>query len=484
MNLLMIFFTAAISKNVVLNQTLGICPFLGVSKKTNSAVSMGLAVIFVLVLSSVVCWVLNAFVLVPLNLTYLRTIVFILVIASLVQLVDIVLKKFSPALYNALGIYLALITTNCAVLGTANMVTSGTYNMGILETVVYSLAIGVGFLFALFLMSGIREKMETSNIPRFFRGFPITLIAAGIMSMAFYGLGGVGLTDYPTKDPVKYYSIDALLAKGGGTEFFFTYIMPVIVVAVLALLFAFALSYLGTRLKVDRDERIDLIKENLSGANCGGCGYAGCDAFAEALLKGEADLSKCNPTSADGKAKIAEILGITVSEKEPEVAVVYCNGGNDCGIKSGYQGYGDCESAVLLAGGNKACEVGCLGLGSCSAACQYDAITVDKDKGVAVVDPDKCIDCKACVRACPKKIIGTMPKKAAVYVACANKCPGKVAREQCKNSCIACGICQKTCRFDAIHVVDNVAVIDYSKCTGCGECVAKCPRKCILVKNK
>ena len=187
--LLSVVISGIITNNIVLVQSLGICPFLGVSKKLDSGLGMGLAVTFVLVISSLVCYLLYYFVLVPLDYVYLQTIVFILIIAVLVQLLDIVLKKVSPSLYNSLGVYLALITTNCAVLGTANNVIS--YGYDILTTVVHSISVGLGFTLALLVMGGIRERMEISHIPKFFKGLPIALITAGIMAMAFSGLGGL-----------------------------------------------------------------------------------------------------------------------------------------------------------------------------------------------------------------------------------------------------------------------------------------------------
>ena len=187
--LLSVVISGIITNNIVLVQSLGICPFLGVSKKLDSGLGMGLAVTFVLVISSLGCYLLYYFVLVPLDYVYLQTIVFILIIAVLVQLLDIVLKKVSPSLYNSLGVYLALITTNCAVLGTANNVIS--YGYDILTTVVHSISVGLGFTLALLVMGGIRERMEISRIPKFFKGLPIALITAGIMAMAFSGLGGL-----------------------------------------------------------------------------------------------------------------------------------------------------------------------------------------------------------------------------------------------------------------------------------------------------
>jgi len=165
------------------------CSFLGVSKKMNSAVGMGLAVTFVMTVSAIISWIFFNFVLTPLSLQYLQIIVFILVIGSLVQLLDIVLKKLTPVLYNSLGIYLALIITNCAILGTANAIAAADLN--ILEVVFTSVFVGLGFLLALVLMSGVREKLETAPIPKHFKGFPIALIIGAIMAMAFIGFRGI-----------------------------------------------------------------------------------------------------------------------------------------------------------------------------------------------------------------------------------------------------------------------------------------------------
>lgn len=187
--LVSIVVSGVLTDNIVLSQSLGICPFLGVSKKTQSSIGMGLAVTFVIMTASCVCWILYTFVLEPLSIGFLSTIAFILVIASLVQLLDIVLKKLSPTLYGSLGVYLALITTNCAVLGTANSVVA--QGLDFFQTLMTGVATGLGFTLALILMAGIREKQALYNVPVPFRGFPIALVTAGIMAMAFYGLSGL-----------------------------------------------------------------------------------------------------------------------------------------------------------------------------------------------------------------------------------------------------------------------------------------------------
>ena len=263
-------------------------------------------------------------------------------------------------------------------------------------------------------------------------------------------------------------------------QIFLTYILPVIIVGVLAAIFAFCLSFLGEKLAIDRDARIDEIERNLAGANCGACGLAGCSAFAEALFKGEVKLSKCNVTSAENKKNIAKILSMSEEKSKETVAVVRCIGGNKCSNKFSYQGYGDCESAQLLAGGSKACEYGCMGLGTCAESCKFGAVSVDKDHGFAVVDSLKCTSCGACVAACPKKIIARIPKDAKVYVACSNTNRGKEVMSVCERGCISCGMCQRNCPTSAIALSNNLATIDYDKCIGCCKCMEVCPRKCIL----
>ena len=189
MNLLIIAIGAALVNNVVLSQFLGLCPFLGVSKKINTAAGMGGAVIGVITISSAICSLIYDFILVPLDLTYLNTIVFILVIAALVQFVEMFLKKAMPSLYNALGVYLPLITTNCAVLGIALTNVQNGYNF--IESVVAGFGTAVGFTIAIVIMAGIRERIEFNDVPESFQGMPIVLLTAGLMSIAFFGFAGI-----------------------------------------------------------------------------------------------------------------------------------------------------------------------------------------------------------------------------------------------------------------------------------------------------
>lgn len=191
MEYILIFISAIFVNNIVLSQFLGICPFLGVSKKIQTSLGMGMAVAFVLTVATVVTFLLQKCVLDPLGLQYLQTIAFILVIASLVQMVEIILKKVSPALYQSLGIFLPLITTNCAVLGVAILVIQKDFTL--IESIVYAFSTAIGFALALVLFAGIREQLAYVNIPKGMRGMPIVLVAAGLLSLAFMGFSGVDL---------------------------------------------------------------------------------------------------------------------------------------------------------------------------------------------------------------------------------------------------------------------------------------------------
>jgi electron transport complex protein RnfB len=258
----------------------------------------------------------------------------------------------------------------------------------------------------------------------------------------------------------------------------------VLVLGILGAVFGLVLAIAAKAFAVEVDERQEAIAGVLPGANCGGCGFAGCGAYAAAVVAGKAGITAC---AAGGNAvaeKIAEIMGMEAGEVERSVAMVKCSGG--CGVakeKFDYSGIPDCTAAMRLGGnkGPKECAFSCLGLGTCVKACAFDAIHVVD--GVAKVDKEKCVGCMACATACPKNVITKVPYAAPVHVVCNSKDKGAVVRKICDVGCIACKICEKACEFDAIHVVDNVAVIDYAKCTGCGKCAAKCPRHIISDAN-
>ena len=229
---------------------------------------------------------------------------------------------------------------------------------------------------------------------------------------------------------------------------------------------------------VEEDPRIEEVTNCLAGANCGGCGYAGCADYAKAVVMDGVPCDKCAPGGPKAAAAIAKIMGGEASAVEKK-AVVQCQGNSEhCKPSYEYKGIQTCAAAAALYGGPKTCSFACVGLGDCTKVCKFDAIHIVD--GVAKVDKDKCTGCGACANICPKHVImidAGGPRKPVVM--CSNQDKGPVAMKACTTSCIACGMCERTCKFDAIHVVNNVAVIDYTKCKGCTMCAKACPRNAI-----
>lgn len=260
------------------------------------------------------------------------------------------------------------------------------------------------------------------------------------------------------------------------------YILPIIIVSVIGLLAGLILAVASKFFAVKVDEKAANIRAALPGVNCGSCGYAGCDEYAAQIAAGNAEPNLCTPGGADVAKSISEILGVSFSGVESYKAQVRCRGhlGTTEYIMD-YKGPQTCSACNSLYQGRRSCSHGCLGFGDCVKVCQYDAIHIID--GVAVVDPEKCTGCGMCAKECPDNLIQIVPERAKVFVACKSTDKGAYTRKICKNGCIGCMKCQKTCKYDAIKVTDNLASIDPEKCTGCGECIAVCPVQVIQRYN-
>ncbi|MBQ2615015.1 MAG: Fe-S cluster domain-containing protein [Clostridia bacterium] len=254
--------------------------------------------------------------------------------------------------------------------------------------------------------------------------------------------------------------------------------ISVLIIGGMGLLFGLLLGIASKIFAVETDERIPQITEILPGANCGGCGFAGCNAYATAVVEGGAAPNLCPVGGNTAALKIAGILGVEAQEVEPKVARVLCNGNPERAVaKYLFDGAKDCHSVARLGGGDKMCSYGCLGFGSCMTVCPADAISIDT--GVAVIDPEKCGGCGACVQECPKNVIQIFPAKSKYFVTCNSNDKGKQTRQNCQVGCIGCGICVKNCPKEAISMENNLAVIDAEKCVNCGICAKKCPQHAI-----
>lgn len=245
--------------------------------------------------------------------------------------------------------------------------------------------------------------------------------------------------------------------------------------------FGLILNFASKKFRVQVDERVEKVRSCLAGANCGACGFPGCDGFAQAVVDGKAPVDGCAAGGSKTANAIAEIMGAEVTEKEPMVARVICQG--ECGVTREryiYDGYQSCQMASQMAGGPKNCRFACVGLGDCVKVCKFDAIKIVH--GLAVIDQNKCTACGSCANVCPRHVIQLKPQNSSVLVRCQNSDVGRLAREACMKACIGCMRCEKTCKYDAIHVVDGYARIDVDKCTRCGECAKVCVSKCITVE--
>lgn len=250
-------------------------------------------------------------------------------------------------------------------------------------------------------------------------------------------------------------------------------------VAVIGLIIGLLLVSFGRKFAVETDPKEDAVRDLLPGNNCGGCGFAGCDACAKAIAQGEAPVNACPVGGESVASQIAMVMDVEDLGLTRKVAFVRCAG--DCGHArktANYIGIEDCSAAVTSGLTDKACTFGCLGLGSCVKACQFDAIKIVN--GIAFVNRAACRACGKCVAACPKHLIELVPDHNRYAVRCSSKERGPVVKKACSVGCIGCKLCEKQCECDAIHVENNIAHIDYEKCVNCGKCAEKCPSGAIM----
>lgn len=258
-----------------------------------------------------------------------------------------------------------------------------------------------------------------------------------------------------------------------------TFIFPVLAVATIGVLAGVILAVASKFLAVEVDERFTELRNELPGANCGACGFAGCDDYAANLVANpDLPTNLCTPGGAAVAQKLSAIMGVAFEEAAPKYALVHCNGTCDhTKYKIDYDGPQTCAACSTLFGGRGECSFGCLGFGDCVNVCEYDALHIVN--GVAVVDPEACVACGMCVKTCPKSLIDIVPATSQVYVSCSSTAKGAVTRSACTVGCIGCKKCEKVCPTGAISVTDNLSRIDPEKCINCGACIAECPTNAI-----
>ena len=262
-------------------------------------------------------------------------------------------------------------------------------------------------------------------------------------------------------------------------------LIPILALGVISVICAVVLTVASRLFGVKEDPRLAEVRDRLPGANCGACGYSGCDGYAKALCDGECDNPSLCVPGGDGVAnEVGEIMGLDASDVIERVAYVACNG--SClpsEKKYVYDGIKSCRSANMSYSGDRECTFACLGYGDCVKVCPRDAICINQTKFIAEIDPRKCIGCGLCVKECPNGIISLINDTSRVVVKCSSHDKGAQVRKVCSNGCIACGKCEKNCPSGAIKVENNLATIDYEKCTGCGICREVCPVHCIHAGN-
>lgn len=257
-------------------------------------------------------------------------------------------------------------------------------------------------------------------------------------------------------------------------------LLAVLLVVAIGLLSGLILAIASIVMAVPKDQKTEDIRAMLPGANCGACGFSGCDGYAKALAEGEAQPGLCTVGGAKAADEIASYLGVAAADVEPHVSVVHCLGSHDNTFyKTDYEGIRTCAAAAQIAGSPTACRYGCIGLGDCVDACEYGALSIRN--GVAMAEPRNCVACGKCVSACPKHLLSLIPAKKQAVVLCGSCDKGSNVNKVCKAGCIGCMRCEKACTHDAIHVEGFLARVDTDKCVGCGDCAAVCPRHVISI---
>lgn len=262
-----------------------------------------------------------------------------------------------------------------------------------------------------------------------------------------------------------------------------TILNTVLCAVVIAFVLGVLLGLFKKIFHVDTDPKVEKVREALSGANCGGCGLAGCDAFAGAVVKGDAPVNGCVAGGSSCATKIAEILGAAGVEVKPQIAVLACQGSKDCAADKGeYIGIKTCKAANLVMNGTKKCAFGCIGFGDCVTACPFDAIKMGEN-GLPIFDKSKCVGCGKCRSACPKRLISILDADTKGPIAlCSSHSDNKPQiKKDCSKGCFKCGMCARKCPAQAIDVTSGIPKIDYSKCTSCGECINACPDKVLTL---
>jgi Na+-translocating ferredoxin:NAD+ oxidoreductase RNF subunit RnfB len=257
------------------------------------------------------------------------------------------------------------------------------------------------------------------------------------------------------------------------------FVAPILTLTGLGLFFGLVLTWASKKFAVTQDPKIKQLLEKLPGVNCGVCGKAGCAAFAEGLARGEVVLSNCKSCSQEQASEIANILGVEVALAEKQVVTLRCHGGRSAKDKFIYQGIKDCLACARTLGGHKLCKYACLGFADCQRVCPVNAVKMNSE-GLPIIDSGLCTGCGKCVAVCPRNLLVLIPVKGEVYIGCSSHLPPKEVMRVCSLGCIACRRCEKACPEDAVKVVENLAVIDYDKCTSCGKCIEACPRKIIF----